>query len=1346
MNNKKSDRITYQIVRVFISSTFRDMQAERDHLVRFVFPRLREQLLQNRIHLVDVDLRWGVTSEQDASEVCREIINECHPRFLCMLGGRYGCVPPGETHSITADEIYYGVLDRTLEDRGFAYFYFRDDATTATMLETTSGKFREPQGSNNQKKLTELKQAIIAKDLNPFTYSAQWDNESKRLIGLKTFGDRIYDDLLGSMKSDPELQDCFVTDTAVQLDEFVEENAAMEMFVEKHSEHFVLGSRDTVLNELLDYANTTSGNGYACLTGAPGSGKSSLLAHLSRHSILNSQRSTLLLSHFVGVSPSSTDVRRTLRRLCHELKERCSNITANIPDDPEELRVAFPDFLRQACVRQRVVILLDAVNQFDSTSHSAGLHWMPEDLPANTRVILSTINGPVMDELLRFLKPREIELKPITAGDGKAIIKQFLKRYHKQFEPEQRAALLSKTEAGTPLYLLVALEELRTLGTYKEISQRIAELPSTTCELFIWILERLKDDDGFRDSSGLKVGHELVSRFAALLGASRYGLSQRELFDLLDAGDPQGNVAALLHLLSPYLMHRAELLYFYHDQFQEAVKHTSLKTDAQRQAAHSQLADYFHHKADPEGKQLWQINRRLLGELPYHLAQGARETELCELFSQLAFLSARVATNDVYELVADYSLAGSPLPLALVHWHDFLKKHTQKLTEHPTMLVALANHEGFSEARAQAAKVLWCQPWLRTAPEQMPEVEESSKDALHVQITGKIEFPWRRVSAIAPQQEIAFCMERLGTLRVIDLNTMQQTDTILAVRRDRPLVMACAPDATSLAILYESGKAELYNCVFGQQKWPTKMRLVVEFSFHLTESEDPVVVWNNGAFWYQLRADALACISNENPQAIEETLPDENQGEVSAIVFAEGTRLVALRQGFDTLLFAPGVLSLRWESAHAITACACGARRIAIAFTDGTLVVFEVVDTLIAKTEVRFGMLRGTLGWDGSRLLWLGETTGFSAWCPEEASPLPVIDKQEVFPSQVVVLPRQWLSRSDGSMVLGTTHSLVAFSLLEGEGMKDGRVEDIFGGPVWRAVCKRGNDQWLLEKQSLREVLLGRNIIRRLYCASDGKGRFFVARGSEPGMIFDSATFQSRPLEGCPPGINTAVGEDEGGCWFTDRIGDIYFADSTGQCRCAAKIGLPDVHGSLLENCGNFLVWVGYSSKFFPESGTEPARTLVFFGKVKKTAPMLERLGEQLRHPREGLCIAICYDKVNKRLVTLWVKVIEGTETYYLRVGSVNDFICWHTQEINVTGLGPYRFVQANLSADSKLLGVVNIAGEISCLSVADGRVRATLAPDTPFSAVVPGAEGSKFWVVDTHVCVYGCTLIEETT
>ncbi len=624
---------TWKTARIFISSTFRDMQAERDHLVRFVFPRLREHLLSRRIHLVDVDLRWGVTSEQDASEVCREIIDECRPRFLCMLGGRYGWTPPGKSHSITADEVRYGVLDQRSKDRGFAYFYFRDEAATAAMVETAPGEFRESRGSKNQKKLAQLKQAIVDAGLNPFPYPAQWDNESRRLTGLKQFGDRVYDDLLAGMKSDPDLRDRFLTDGTAKLDEFDEENAAMEAFVEERSERFVLGSREAVLGELLAHAVAIGGNGYLCLTGAPGSGKSALLAQLSRYSSLNDQNSILLIRHFVGASPGSTDVRRTLRRLCRELKVGCPEITAKIPDDPEKLRLAFPDFLRQACARRRVVILLDAVNQLDPATYSAGLQWLPEELPDNARAILSALEGPALEELRRRHRLREIELKPLTADDGEAIIEQFRQRYRKKFEPDQRTALLDKTEAGMPLYLLAALEELRTLGTYEEISGRIDELPPTTQELFAWILERLENDDGFRDASEHRVGCELVSRFAALLGASRYGLSQRELADLLDASDQQGNVAALLHLLRPYLMHRGELLNFYHTQLKHAVEGRYLSDEADRRTAHLAIANYFLAQSDlhtpPPNKQQSDAvedqqrpapNRRKFEELPWQFA------------------------------------------------------------------------------------------------------------------------------------------------------------------------------------------------------------------------------------------------------------------------------------------------------------------------------------------------------------------------------------------------------------------------------------------------------------------------------------------------------------------------------------------------------------------------------------------------------------------------------------------------------------------------------------------------------------------------------------------------------
>ena len=543
----------WKTARVFISSTFRDMQAERDHLVRFVFPRLREQLLPRRIHLVDVDLRWGVTSEQDASDVCREIISECRPRFLCMLGGRYGTIPDGKELSITADEVHFGVLDKHRE-RIYALFYFRHGAATENMDKSMPGAIREPRHGEKARNLARLKRDIRKAKHGHFLYRPRWKADEQRLLDLRAFGDRVERDILAT------IDDEFGTQTPAQLDEFVEENAAMEAFVEERNERFVLGSREPVLNELLAHASATGGNGYICVTGGPGSGKSALLAHLSQHSTLNAQPSTILISHFVGASPGSTDVHRTLRRFCHELKKGCTEITAEVPDDPNKIRVVFPDFIRQACTRNRVVILLDAVNQFGATSYLGGLQWLPEELPPSARIILSAPPGSALEDLKHLFKPREISLRPLKPADGEAIIEQFLRRYRKKFEPAQRIALLGKADAGTPLYLLTALEELRTLGTYEEISHRISELPPTTHELFSWILERLKSDNGFRGAAGQKVGKELVSRFAALLGASRFGLSQRELVDLLDLRDPQGNVAALLHLLRPYLMRRGELL------------------------------------------------------------------------------------------------------------------------------------------------------------------------------------------------------------------------------------------------------------------------------------------------------------------------------------------------------------------------------------------------------------------------------------------------------------------------------------------------------------------------------------------------------------------------------------------------------------------------------------------------------------------------------------------------------------------------------------------------------------------------------------------------------------------
>ena len=44
---------------LFVSSTFKDMQAERDYLRQVVFPRVEEELRKGRIQLEPIDLRQG---------------------------------------------------------------------------------------------------------------------------------------------------------------------------------------------------------------------------------------------------------------------------------------------------------------------------------------------------------------------------------------------------------------------------------------------------------------------------------------------------------------------------------------------------------------------------------------------------------------------------------------------------------------------------------------------------------------------------------------------------------------------------------------------------------------------------------------------------------------------------------------------------------------------------------------------------------------------------------------------------------------------------------------------------------------------------------------------------------------------------------------------------------------------------------------------------------------------------------------------------------------------------------------------------------------------------------------
>lgn len=89
-------------VRVFVSSTFADMYAEREYLVKVTFPQLRLWCEARKLRLVEVDLRWGVPADSNSEIIlrsCLEEIDHCkqvnngEPFFINMLGHRYGWAP-----------------------------------------------------------------------------------------------------------------------------------------------------------------------------------------------------------------------------------------------------------------------------------------------------------------------------------------------------------------------------------------------------------------------------------------------------------------------------------------------------------------------------------------------------------------------------------------------------------------------------------------------------------------------------------------------------------------------------------------------------------------------------------------------------------------------------------------------------------------------------------------------------------------------------------------------------------------------------------------------------------------------------------------------------------------------------------------------------------------------------------------------------------------------------------------------------------------------------------------------------------------------------------------------------
>jgi len=544
------------------------MHAEREELVKRIFPQLRKLCESRGVIWGEVDLRWGVTDEQQAEgkvlPICLAEIRNCWPYFIGLLGERYGWVPQEidpalveqepwlaehRKKSVTELEILHGVLnDPAMANH--AFFYLRSAAYVDSLPPAEQPAFREVaepeeiaqlgreeaerRALERRRNLAALKERIRASGL-PVREGYADPQALGRLVlaDLSAVIDRLY----------PE---------GSQPDPLEREAAEHEAFARSRARIYI--GRQEYFDRL--DAHVQGDEPPLVVLGESGSGKSALLASwalryrasltevaspartsawrrlVGRFAQGRSDQEQPPLLHFIGASPASVDWAAMLRRILGEL-ERRFDLHLEIPDRPEALRATFANALHMAAARGRVVLILDALNQLEDRDGAPDLVWLPPEIPANVRLVLSTLPGRPMEELARRDWP-VLRVRPLETDERRRLIVDYLAQYTKALSPVQVERIAAVEQTANPLFLRALLEEVRLYGDHYTLNQRIEHyLAAPTVEdLYEKVLERYEEDYE-RDRPGL------VQDAMSLLWAARRGLSEAELLELLAAGGEQ---------------------------------------------------------------------------------------------------------------------------------------------------------------------------------------------------------------------------------------------------------------------------------------------------------------------------------------------------------------------------------------------------------------------------------------------------------------------------------------------------------------------------------------------------------------------------------------------------------------------------------------------------------------------------------------------------------------------------------------------------------------------------------------------------------------------------------------
>lgn len=311
------NRKNWKRIKIFVSSTFKDMDLERDALKNIIVPKLNEAFIHQKMHISLVDLRHSVETDSSLNieerekrifQVCMDEIDSCKPYFIGLVGHRYGWKP-----DLT------GVHKRLYERLNIPDdFPIPHNKLSVTVCEFIHGLFSDTKAIQHSFIL--MRGMDSYSHLNPHSLKEYIDSgengelaESFRtyISGLKTNATVIPYDLDLSQVGDKALQEWCNTVYNKLHDEFKEDlrnssSVALEdyiirqmKFINRHSYNFK--GRENTLSQCLEILQKR-GTLYL-FQQKRGNGTTSLACHL--YNLLSNESKYLCLFHNTDTSPEA---------------------------------------------------------------------------------------------------------------------------------------------------------------------------------------------------------------------------------------------------------------------------------------------------------------------------------------------------------------------------------------------------------------------------------------------------------------------------------------------------------------------------------------------------------------------------------------------------------------------------------------------------------------------------------------------------------------------------------------------------------------------------------------------------------------------------------------------------------------------------------------------------------------------------------------------------------------------------------------------------------------------------------------------------------------------------------